>query len=63
MSEITPCVHSVQMQLDAAKERIAELEEDMAYYRCCALSGEVPDELCKPSSVALQVKSLQEQGE
>ena len=26
MNKITPCVHSVQMQLDAANKRIAELE-------------------------------------
>ena len=26
MIKITPCVHSVQMQLDAANKRIAELE-------------------------------------
>jgi hypothetical protein len=38
--------------------KIAELKKDMAYYRCCALSGEVPDELCKPSNVAIQIKTL-----
>ena len=26
MNKITPCVHSVQIQLDAANKRIAELE-------------------------------------
>ena len=30
MNKITPCVHSVQMQLDAANKRIAELEKALA---------------------------------
>jgi hypothetical protein len=40
--------------------RIAELEGDVSFYRCCALSGEIPDDLSSPSSVALQAKTLKE---
>jgi hypothetical protein len=41
---------------------ISELEGDVSFYRCCALSGEIPDDLSSPSSVALQAKALKEQG-
>jgi hypothetical protein len=37
-----------------------KLEKDVAFYRCCSLSGEIPDDLCKPSSIALQAKALKE---
>ncbi len=29
--------------------RIVELEQDVSFYRCCALSGEIPDDNQKPS--------------
>ena len=43
-------------------KRIAELEKDVSFYRCCALSGEIPNELSRHSSIALQLKALKEQG-
>jgi hypothetical protein len=57
---IKSCNESLKMQLDAANSKIAELEKDVAYYRCCSLSGEVADDLCKPSIIALQEKALKE---
>jgi hypothetical protein len=44
------------------ERKIAGLEGDVSFYRCCALSGEIPDDLSSPSSVALQAKTLKEQG-
>ena len=56
----------IDIALDNSKEqliaRIAELEKDVSFYRCCALSGEIPDDLCRPSSIVLQEKALKEQG-
>jgi hypothetical protein len=43
-------------------DKIAGLEGDVSFYRCCALSGEIPDDLSSPSSVALQAKTLTEKG-
>jgi hypothetical protein len=43
-------------------DKIAGLEGDVSFYRCCALSGEIPDDLSSPSSVALQAKTLKERG-
>lgn len=37
--------------LDAAIERIGELEKDSSFYRCCALSGEIPDDSKRPSLI------------
>ena len=43
MIKITPCVHSVQMQLDAANKRIAELEKELAKTKQSQESGWLRD--------------------
>ena len=35
--------------LKAQAAEIAELRQDVAFYRCCALCGEIPDDSQKPS--------------
>ena len=32
-----------------SQAEIAELRQDVAFYRCCALCGEIPDDSQKPS--------------
>lgn len=40
----------LQTQLNAEREKVMVLEKDMAFYKCCALSGEVPAEGSQPSA-------------
>lgn len=32
-------------------DRVERLEKDLAFYRCCALSGEIPDDSKRPSLI------------
>lgn len=58
------CEHGMEVcyvcDLFKAEERIAELEKDLAFYKCCMLSGEVAGVKDTPSYKA---KELKEQGE
>ena len=31
------------------RAKMQELEKDIAFYRCCAISGEIPDDAQRPS--------------
>ena len=42
-------IDSLQSKLQASEERVKELEKDCAFFRCCALSGEIPEEGSEPS--------------
>ncbi len=42
-------IKSLENGLFKAQQRIKELEQDVSFYRCCALSGEIPDDNQKPS--------------
>jgi hypothetical protein len=61
-SHVFLSISQVREILNMQEVKIAELEKDISFYRCCALSGEIPDDLSRPSSIALQVKALEEQG-
>ena len=56
-------IHAEEYQL--ALKQIAELgaklaltKKDASYYRCCAFSGELPNDYLKPSNQAKQAQEL-----
>ena len=48
-SHCCTCGNCTYQAVQGIQARVAELEKDVAFYRCCALSGEIPDDAQRPS--------------
>lgn len=44
-------------KITALEAEITELHNDVGFYRCCALSGEIPDDSVSPSALLSKEKS------